>query len=190
MQHDEVCSFSTAYKFSELSIKINNRRFLLQVCLQRADLRIRQISMSMLRVSPFSNPHPVEGEEITIWVEVQNIGEGTPTMNEDLVVDLYEGDPATQPLQILCSDVILELKAGRTDRVAARVATAPPGQTEIYAVVNPTGEEHIAETERRKQHHARDNCCRKIHVPCCYTRSDPRNAQERDYLDKNTTRQT
>ena len=92
----------------------------------------------------FSNPNPIEGEEITIWVEVQNIGEGTPTMNEDLVVDLYEADPATQPLQILCSDVILELKAGRTDRVEARWQP-PPGQTEIYAVVNPTGDEHIAE---------------------------------------------
>ena len=68
----------------------------------------------------FSNPTPIEGEEIIIWVEVKNIGEGTPTMNEDLVVDLYEADPATQPLQILCSDVILELKAGRTDRVEAR----------------------------------------------------------------------
>ena len=61
----------------------------------------------------FSNPNPIEGEEITIWVEVKNIGEGTPTMNEDLVVDLYEADPATQPLQILCSDVILELKSGK-----------------------------------------------------------------------------
>ncbi len=93
----------------------------------------------------FSNPNPIEGEEITIWVEVKNIGEGTPTMNEDLVVDLYEGNPATQPLQILCSDVILELKAGRTDRVEARWQP-PPGQTEIYAVVNPTGDEYIEET--------------------------------------------
>ena len=94
----------------------------------------------------FSNPDPVEGEEITIWVEVQNIGEGAPTMNEDLVVDLYEADPATQPLQILCSDVILELKSGRTDRVEARWQP-PPGATEIYAVVNPTGDEHIEETD-------------------------------------------
>ena len=93
----------------------------------------------------FSNPNPVEGEEILIWVEVKNIGEGTPTMNEDLVVDLYEADPATNPLQILCSDVIIELKAGRTDRVEARWQP-PPGTTEIYAVINPTGDEHIEET--------------------------------------------
>ena len=94
----------------------------------------------------FSNPNPVEGEEITIWVEVRNIGEGTPTMNEDLVVDLYEGDPATKPLQILCTDVILELKPGRTDRIQAQWQP-PPGKTEIYAVVNPPGDEHIEEAD-------------------------------------------
>ena len=92
----------------------------------------------------FSNPNPVEGEEITIWVAVKNIGEGTPTMNDDLVVDLYEANPATQPLQILCTDVILELKSGRTDRVEAQWQP-PPGKTEIYAVVNPAGDTHIHE---------------------------------------------
>lgn len=92
----------------------------------------------------FSNPNPVEGEEITIWVEIKNIGEGTPTMNEDLVVDLYEADPATQPLQILCSDVILELKSGKADRVHAQWQP-PPGKTAIYAVVNPAGDQHIEE---------------------------------------------
>ena len=61
----------------------------------------------------FSNPNPVEGEEITIWVEVKNVGDATPTMNEDLAVDLYEGDPATDPLQILSNDVILDLKPGK-----------------------------------------------------------------------------
>jgi hypothetical protein len=101
----------------------------------------------------FSNHNPVEGEEITIWVEVKNIGEGTPTMNEDLVVNLYEADPATQPLQILCSDVILELKSGRSDRVQAQWQP-PPGKTEIYAVVNPTGDQHIEEanTENNVTH--------------------------------------
>lgn len=94
----------------------------------------------------FSNPNPVEGEEITIWVEVKNIGEGAPTMNDDLVVNLYEADSATQPLQILCSDVILELKSGRTDRVQAQWQP-PPGKTEIYAVVNPAGAQHIDEAD-------------------------------------------
>ena len=84
----------------------------------------------------FSNPTPVEGEEITIWVEVKNIGEATPTMNEDLVVELYEGDPATQPLQIVCKDVILELKPKQADRIKAQWQP-PPGKTELYAVVNP-----------------------------------------------------
>ena len=71
----------------------------------------------------FSNPTPVEGEEITIWVAVKNVGEATPTMNEDLVVELYEGDPATEPIQIVCKDVILELKPGETDTVKAQWQT-------------------------------------------------------------------
>lgn len=94
----------------------------------------------------FSNPTPFEGEEITIWVEVRNLGDGTPTMNEDLVVELYEGDPATNPLQIVCKDVIIELKPKKTGRVKAQWQP-PPGKTEIYAIVNPTGEKHIQETD-------------------------------------------
>ena len=93
----------------------------------------------------FSNPNPVEGEEITIWVEVKNVGAATPTMNEDLAVDLYEGDPATDPLQILSNDVILDLKPGKTDRV--EIQWQPPaGTTEIYAHVNPTDNKHIVES--------------------------------------------
>lgn len=95
----------------------------------------------------FSNSKPVEGEEITIWVEVKNVGIGTPTMNEDLVVDLYEGDPATTPLQILCNDVILDLEPGKTKRVEAQWQP-PIGKTEIYAVVNPTGKLHIVESNK------------------------------------------
>lgn len=92
----------------------------------------------------FSNTAPVEGEEITIWVKVKNVGDATPTMNEDLVVDLYEGDRATQPLQILCNDVILDLEIGKTDYIS--VQWRPPvGKTNIYAYVNPTGDKHIKE---------------------------------------------
>ncbi len=94
----------------------------------------------------FSNTTPNEGEEITIWVEVKNIGDTTPTMNQDLVVELYEASPETAPLQILCKDVILELKPGKTDRIKAQWRP-PPGQTEIYAVVNPAGERYIQEAE-------------------------------------------
>ena len=94
----------------------------------------------------FSNPTPVEGEEITIWVSVKNVGDATPTMNEDLVVELYEGDPATAPLQIVCKDVILELKPGETDTVKAQWQP-PPGRTEIYAVINPSGTKHIEEAD-------------------------------------------
>ena len=92
----------------------------------------------------FSNPTPLEGEEVTIFVEVKNIGEATQTMNQDLVVDLYEGDPTTQPLQILCKDVILELKPGESKQVKTQWQP-PPGTTEIYAVINPSGEKHIEE---------------------------------------------
>lgn len=94
----------------------------------------------------FSNPNPVEGEEITIWIEVKNVGEATPTMNEDLRVDLYEGELQTDPLQILVNDVILDLKIGETDRVAVQWQP-PAGTTEIYAYVNPAGEKHIQESD-------------------------------------------
>ncbi len=95
----------------------------------------------------FSNPNPIEGEEITIYVAVKNIGDVTPTMNQDLVVELYEAHPATQPLQILCTDVILELKPRQADRVKTQWRP-PPGQTEIYAVVNPKGKQYIHEANR------------------------------------------
>ena len=94
----------------------------------------------------FSNPNPVEGEEITIWVAVKNVGEATPTMNEDLRVDLYEGDRQTNPLQILVDDVILDLKIGETGRISAQWQP-PAGRTEIYAYVNPSGEKHIQESD-------------------------------------------
>lgn len=94
----------------------------------------------------FSNPTPVEGEEITISVEVKNVGDATQTMNEDLVVNLYEGDPETQPLQIPCTDVIFELKPRQTKRVKVQWQP-PPGQTTLYAVVNPSGEKHIQESD-------------------------------------------
>ena len=107
---------------------------------QLPDFRVDTDSIS------FSNPTPVEGEEITISVEVKNTGDTTQTMNQDLVVDLYEGDPATQPLQILCKDVILELKPGESKQVKTQWQP-PPGKTEIYAVVNPTGAKHIEEAD-------------------------------------------
>ena len=94
----------------------------------------------------FSNHTPVEGESILIWVDVKNVGAVAPTMNEDLVVDLYEGDPSTQPLQILSSDVILELKPGDTGRIVAKWQP-PAGKTDIHADVNPKGDKHIAESD-------------------------------------------
>ena len=96
----------------------------------------------------FSNPNPVEGEEVTIWVEVKNIGETTPTMNEDLLVDLYEGERRTKPLQILVNDVILDLRVGETDRISVQWQP-PAGKTEIYAYVNPSGEKHIQESNHK-----------------------------------------
>lgn len=107
---------------------------------QRPDFQVDATSIT------FSNPNPVEGEEITIWVEVKNVGEATPTMNEDLRVDLYEGELQTNPLQILVNDIILDLKVGETDRVAVQWQP-PAGTTEIYAYVNPSGEKHIQESD-------------------------------------------
>ena len=65
----------------------------------------------------FSNSEPVEGEEITVYVRVDNIGKTAPTLNEDLIVKLYEGDPATNPIQISCKDVILGLEPGESDDI-------------------------------------------------------------------------
>ena len=94
----------------------------------------------------FSNSTPIEGEEILIWVDVKNVGDVSPTMNEDLVVDLYEGDPSTKPLQILSSEVLLELEPGETGRIKAKWQP-PPGKTVIYADVNPSGDKYITESD-------------------------------------------
>ena len=85
----------------------------------------------------FSNPSPLEGEEITIRVTVKNIGEAASTRNEDLVVNLYEGnpnvdDPANKPLRILCRDAIFGLAPGKSDSVKTQWRP-PPGTVEVYA---------------------------------------------------------
>ncbi len=94
----------------------------------------------------FSNPTPVEGEEITISVAVTNVGNTAQTMNQDLAVDFYEADPATKPLQIRCTDVILELEPGKTKQVRAQWRPSA-GRTEIHAAVNPSGKKHIQEAD-------------------------------------------
>ena len=96
----------------------------------------------------FSNPFPLEGEEITVYVTVKNVGQAAPTMNEDLIVNLYEGDPGTTPLQIMCRDVILGLGVGESKRVKTQWRP-PPGTTEVYAVANPAGDDkEIQEANR------------------------------------------
>ena len=96
----------------------------------------------------FSNPAPLEGEEITISVIVKNVGQIAPTMNEDLIVNLYEGEPRTNPLQIMCRDVILGLGVGESKKVKTQWRP-PPGTTEVYAVVNPVGDDkEIQEANR------------------------------------------
>ena len=122
---------------------MNNRYFaILLLILFQVQAHAQQSSTADFEISPasitFSNPAPVEGEEITIYVEVKNIGAIPPTLNEDVVVDLYEGPPGTNPLQILCKDVILGLEPGTSDRIAAQWKPAS-GMTEIYAIVNPAG---------------------------------------------------
>ncbi len=93
----------------------------------------------------FSESEPLEGEELTIRVRVKNIGLVAQTLNEDLVVQLYEGNPKMNPLQILCKDVILDLKPGQTDDIKAQWRP-PAGATEIYVVVNPPGKKYIQES--------------------------------------------
>lgn len=122
---------------------MNSRYFtLLLLILLQAQVQAQQTPTADFEISPasitFSNPTPVEGEEITIYVEVKNIGAIPPTLNEDVVVDLYEGPPETNPLQILCKDVILGLEPGKSDRIEAQWRPAS-GMTEIYAIVNPAG---------------------------------------------------
>ena len=96
----------------------------------------------------FSNPAPLEGEEITVSVIVKNVGQVAPTMNEDLIVNLYEGEPGTIPLQIMCRDVILGLGVGESKSVKTQWRP-PPGITEVYAVVNPAGDDkEIQEANR------------------------------------------
>ena len=84
----------------------------------------------------FSNPHPVEGEEITISISVQNIGKTSPTLNEDLVVTLFEGNPKESPLRIMCRQVLIGLDVNQIKTIKARWRP-PAGSTDIYAVINP-----------------------------------------------------
>ena len=41
----------------------------------------------------FSDPSPMEGQEISIFIDIKNVGDGAPTPNEDLLLNLYEGSP-------------------------------------------------------------------------------------------------
>lgn len=84
----------------------------------------------------FSNNSPVEGELITISVEVTNVGDVASTKDEDLEVWLYEGPPEENPLQIMVKDILLELEPEESGIVKAdwRPRT---GTTEIYAIANP-----------------------------------------------------
>ncbi|HIC19726.1 TPA: hypothetical protein EYO77_16585, partial [Candidatus Poribacteria bacterium] len=95
----------------------------------------------------FSNPHPVEGEEITISISVQNTGETSPTLNEDLIVSLFEGDPEKNPLQIMCQQVLIGLDVNQTKTIRTRWKP-PAGPTTIYAVINPNqSEKYIRESD-------------------------------------------
>lgn len=88
----------------------------------------------------FSNDSPIEGELITIYVEVSNIGDIAPTKNEDLEVWLYEGLPEENPLRIMVKDILLELEPGDSDIVTAKWRPRV-GTTEIYAIANPVESE-------------------------------------------------
>ena len=114
--------------------------FTLMLCLIAFHSQAQQTPLPDFEVDStsfvFSNPSPLEGEEITISIIVKNVGQVAPTMNEDLIVNLYEGAPDTTPLQIMCRDVILGLGVGESKSVKTQWRP-PPGTTEVYAVVNP-----------------------------------------------------
>ena len=126
--------------------------FALMLCLIAFHVQAQQMPLPDFEVDStsfvFSNPSPLEGEEITISIIVKNVGQAAPTMNEDLIVNLYEGAPDTTPLQIMCRDVILGLGVGESNSVKAQWRP-PPGTTEVYAVVNPVGDDkEIQEANR------------------------------------------
>lgn len=129
--HKEFCCF--------LSFTL----FLIAVCALAQPAALPDFSVDAASIT-FSNPSPLEGEEIIIRVAVKNVGEAASTRNEDLVVNLYEGnpyvdDPAKKPLRILCRDAILGLPPGKSDSVKT-AWRPPPGTVEVYAVVNPAGD--------------------------------------------------
>ena len=76
----------------------------------------------------------MDGQEISIFIDVTNIGLATPTLNEDLILNLYEGEPRSNPIQIMCRQVIIGLEPGQTKQFVARWRV-PVGQTQIYAEV-------------------------------------------------------
>ena len=137
--------------------------FALMLCFIAFHARAQQTPLPDFEVDStsflFSNPSPLEGEEITIYVTVKNVGQAGQTMNEDLVVNLYEGALETTPLQIMCRDVILVLGVGESNRVKTQWRP-PPGTTEVYAVVNPAGDDKEIQEANRSNNiaHTCDNC--------------------------------
>ena len=96
----------------------------------------------------FSNNSPTDGQEISVFIDVTNIGLGAPTLNEDLILNLYEGEPRSNPIQIMCRQVIIGLEPGQTKQFVARWRV-PVGQTQIHAEVNPSNQKkHIAESNQ------------------------------------------
>ena len=90
----------------------------------------------------------MDGQEISIFIDVTNIGPGAPTLNEDLILNLYEGEPRSSPIQIMCRQVIIGLESGQTKQFVARWRI-PVGQTQNYAEVNPSNhKKHIAESNQ------------------------------------------
>ena len=71
---------------------MNRFRFLftLMLCLIAFHVQAQQTPLPDFEVDStsfvFSNPSPLEGEEITISIIVKNVGQVAPTMNEDLMV--------------------------------------------------------------------------------------------------------
>jgi len=110
--------------FSSVMVLIANSIFAatLDTCVQPTSIK-------------FSNTSPTEGDQISISVNVKNIG--TEDILEDIEVRFTEGDPDMGGLQI-GKDVLIS--GGLTARNSALVTTkwiAGAGNTDIYIIVDP-----------------------------------------------------
>jgi hypothetical protein len=82
----------------------------------------------------FSDNNPMEGDAITITVEVRNQGDAAIT--DDIEIRFIEGDPEKGGLQISSDAIVMGLKAGAVGKAQVKWRAAP-GKTDIYIIADP-----------------------------------------------------